>query len=377
MEIKDRVVTWFIQNIILPRREIVDKPGFVVTTFTEKNQTTYLRDLFLSEQLFELIENKIVQKYGVAGKQVLYSAGKKFGYLYGSMSNFPTVKEFTKKELLDFAYLLVRYIEGTFASEAKHGINLDEKTFTIYFKDYVICRHNGLGYIMTDGGIAGIWAYAMQDKSLEGTQLECEGRGNDRCLVMCAPLKKIEEKTKNYFCEKNLPEQKFDEVYKTMNEIRATNYAQNSLRKLLDTGFFEYKKGILSYKKIRFFHCESHILYLLEQEISKLKNGEKTLFDTCFEYGKFVRETYGETDYHKFITDYFPALGFGDIAVMESNKLSVAAIYYPWTVFSEKSKYIIFRGIMSGLVSSALNKKIEFKKFDVTIRDYLTLTITV
>jgi hypothetical protein len=115
----------------------------------------------------------------------------------------------------------------------------------------------------------------------------------------------------------------------------------------------------------------------LEQEIANLKDGERVLFDICFEYGKLLRETYGGKDYEKFISDFFPALGFGDITVLDPNRPSIAAIYYPWTVFSEKSKYIIFRGVMSGIVSSSLGKKIEFKEFDIDVRDYLTLTISV
>jgi len=45
--VKDRVVTWWIQNIIIPRQEIIDQPGFVVTTFTEKKFKAYLREFFI------------------------------------------------------------------------------------------------------------------------------------------------------------------------------------------------------------------------------------------------------------------------------------------------------------------------------------------
>jgi len=376
MPVKDRVVTWFIQNIVIPRREIIDKPGFIVTTFTEENQTTYLREFFLPEPLLEIIENKIVQCYSEQGKQVLYSAGKKFGYLYGSMSNFPTINNCSKKEFADFVYYFVRYTEGTFAEQANHQLDIEQKISTMSVKEWVVCRHNGLGYIMTDGGCAGICAYEFQDKSIEGTQLYCQGRGDEECFIICAPEKNLQEKTNKFFRETNLPEQKFDDIYKTMNEIRQTTYSHNSLKDLLDAGFFDYRRGIISYKNIRFFHCESHILYLLEQEIEKLKGGEQILFDACFEFGKLVRETYGETDYQKFISDFFPAIGFGDITVLDPDKC-IAAIYYPWSVFSEKSKYIIFRGMLSGIVSSSLEKNIKFNNFTIDKGTYLTLTISV
>ncbi len=376
MPVKDRIVSWYIRNVILPKKEIIDQPGFIITTLSGGRQPIYLRDLFLSEPLFELIENIIVKNYGDEGRQVLYSAGKKFGYVYSSMSNFPTIETCTKKEFSEFAYFLVRFVEGTYAQHAQHKIDMDNKTFTLSLKDYIVCRHNGLGHIMTEGGIAGIWAYSMEDKSIEGKQIECQGRGSDNCIVECGPLELIQEKSNDFFRETDLPDLKFNTTYKTMNEIRPTEYSSNSLQRLLNAGFFTYKRGILSYKDQRFFACDSHVLYFLEEQISKLKDGEEILFNTCFEYGKKLREIYGGKEYKKFIPDFFSALGFGDILVIDSDGYKIGAIYFPWTYLSEKSKYIIFRGLMSGIISSAIDKKVEFKNFDISIRNYLTLTIT-
>jgi len=377
MPVKDKIVSWWIQNVILPKREIIDKPGFVVTTFTEGTKIIYLRDFFLPEQLFELIENNIVRSYGNQGKQALYSAGKKFGHLFASLSDFPSIQNSDKKTLFNFAYLFIRYLEGTYAKQANHEMDFEKKMFSISFKDYIICRHNGFGYIMTDGGIAGIWSFVMQDKSLEGVQLKCQGRGDDECFVICAPEKSIEEKTEIFFRETDLSELKFDIMYKAMNEIRETTYAKNSLKDLIDAGFFYFHGGILSYKNNRFFHCDTHVLFLLEQEIAKLPGGEQILFDASFEYGKLLRKTYGENDYQKFIPDFFSALGFGDILVVDSENLRIVTMFYPWTIFSKQTKYIIYRGIMSGIVSDATGKDIKFNNFNEDISQYLTLTITV
>jgi hypothetical protein len=191
MPVKDRIVTWFIQHVLLPKIEIIDNQGYIVNTFSYKNQTTYLREIFLPELLFELIENKIVQQYGDQGKQALYSAGKKFGYVYSSMSGFPTIKNVPEKELLDFAYFFVRFVECTFAQQANHEIDFESKSFHVFLKNFVICRHNGLGYFMADGGIAGIWAYVVQDMSIEGKQLECQGRGYKECHVFVHLKKKL------------------------------------------------------------------------------------------------------------------------------------------------------------------------------------------
>lgn len=376
MQIKDRIVTWYIQNIILPRREIIDNPGFLITAFTDKKHVTYLRDLLLPEKLFEEIESTIASAYGDQGQQVLYSAGKKFGYIYSSMSNLPTINTSTNKELEDFAYLMLRFVEGTYAKQANHEVDFEKKTLQILFDNYIICRHNGLGYIMTNGSLAGLWAYIVQDNTVEGIQLKCQGRGDDNCHILCAPEKTIQEKIHRYYRENEMNIHKSESMYKALNEIRPTR-STNSLKRLLDAGFFKFSHGVFSYKDMRFFLCDSHILYFLEQEISKLKNGEEVLFDVCFEYGKFLQQIYGGKDFQKFIPDFFPALGFGDIIILDPHKPRLASMYYPWSVYSKDSKYIIFRGIMSGFISSSLEKEIKFTKYTMDIRTCLTLTIDI
>ncbi len=377
MPVKDRVVTWYIQNIIIPRREIIDKPGFVVTTFTEQKYTTYLREFFIPEPLFENIESTIVEKYGDRGRQALYSAGKKFGYLYASMSNFPSVKNAVNDELSQFAYLFVRYCEGVFASKASHELDLKTGEFQINFTDYIVCRHNGHGQLMAEGGSAGIWSYVMQDKSFEAVQTECQGRGDSRCSVFCAPQDKIKGVTNNFFIETDLSDRLFDASYKALNEIRNTKYAKNSLRRLIDLGFYEFKHGILSYKKMRFFPIEAHLLYILENEILKLEKGEQILFDICYNFGKDLQVLYGDVDYQQFILDFFPGLGFGEIIELDIERHLIAAIYYPWTVYSEISKFIILRGVLSGFLSNALKKNIILDKYEIDIKSYLTITMSI
>ena len=375
MPVKDRVVTWFIQNVVIPKREIIDNPGFIVTTFTEYKQETYLREIFLGEFLFELIEDKIIERYGDQGKQVLYSAGKKFGYLYASLSNFPTINNHSIKELNDFLYSFVRYLEVTFSRQATHEINFEEKSFTIALKDYIVCRHNGHGYIMTEGGTAGIWAFMMQDNEIESSHLECQGRGDSNCLILCAPKDKILEKTKDCYHESNLFELKFGEKYKVLNEIRKTTYARYSMRDLIDTGLIDFKDGSFSYKNMRLFGTESHILYILEREIAKLDGGEEVLFEACFSFGKFLCEIYDGNDYNKFIPDFFSALGFGDIFVNNINGIQINFSFYPWTTFSDDSTYVILRGVLSGFISNAIGENIYFSKSSIDVGSYLTLTV--
>lgn len=374
MPFKDRLFSWFIKNILLPKIEIIDKPGFIIDAFTDKNNETYLRDIFIEEQLFSIIEKRIVEWYGNRGRQALYSAGKKFGYVYSSVSNFTRLDENNKKEFLDFAYFLVRYITAIYSEKTKHEIDLKRKRFSIELDNYVVCHENGLGHIMTEGGISGIWAHMVKDKTVEGLQIECQGRGDKKCVLVAQPLTEFKKDRLNPFIEIDLTDLLFTEEYKKFNSIRKTEFAQNSLKKLLDTNIFNYSKGVLTYKGLRYFHCESHCLYLIEEEVAKLSNGENNLFDICFEFGKKLQKEYGGEDYKEFINDYFPALGWGDVFVLGSkNTLSIKSIYYPWTIYSKNSKYIIFRGILSGFISACTGNNIRLNKWKQELTDYLTV----
>lgn len=377
MVLQDKIVTWFLQNVIIPRQEIIDKPGFLVTTISEKNQKAYMRDLLLSEGFFEKLEKRVVDQYKDLGRQTLYSAGKKFGYIYAELSRFPQINRVKDRDLENFIFFLVRYIEGTYASDATHELDLKNKTFKIKLKNYIVCRHDGIGLVMTDGGIAGIGAWLYDDTSVEGVQTKCQGRGDDECEVMCASADKLGAVSKSVLSQTDLPRYTFDEEYEVRNRIREATYAKNSFKTMLDNRFFGYEKGILLYKGKRLFLDDSHILFILEKEISQLPNGKEALFEAAFDEGKEIATSYGGGDWGIFITDYLSSNGFGDVAILDNKDPKIGIIYYPWTKFSDGSEYIIIRGFLSGILSQCANKKIILDLIDVTIDEYLTVMIGV
>ncbi|RLF57798.1 MAG: hypothetical protein DRN25_06005 [Thermoplasmata archaeon] len=374
--IKDRVAVWYIQNVIIPKIEIIDKPGFIVTTFTEQGRTTYLREFLLPEGLLERIEDKFTEKFGRKGEELLYSSGKKFGYSYVSLSNFPRKDEMGEAEFKRFAYNFVMYIAAVFAKWAKYQINLKEETFSIRFRDYIVCRHNGKGFILTEGGVAGIWAYEMKRKDIEATQVQCQGRGDKLCMVDCAPADALSEKYGEIKMERSLPEIRYSDEYRLMNSIRMPIYAKNSMKTLIDSGYFLYKKGSIMHERERFFPCESHLVYILEEEAKKLKGGREVLFNACFEWGKEFATINAERISKNFISDIFSSLGFGDISVAEkSGRVEVTSFHYPWTVFSEKSGYDVFRGVLSGIFSYITGKYTELELVDVEVGDSLIIRL--
>jgi len=379
MEIKDRIISWFVRNVIIPKMEIINKSGFIICKVTEKKTTTFLRELFLPESLYCSLEERMFLNYSKSkAHKILYSIGKKFGYIYSSLSNFPNVKISTEKEIENFIYYFIRYMEATYAKKIGYKINFQQKLYEMIMDNYVICRYNGIGHLLSDGGSAGVWAYMLQDPTIEAVQPKCQGRGDKECLVVSAPYETLTKMGyKPIKCIK-LEKMKLTNNYIRFNKIRETKYSKYSLRDLIDIGFFQYSHGQITYNNERFFLCEASFMYILEKELKKVKNGLKVLWDCSFEFGKKLTEISKKQDPCKFIMDFFPALGFGDILATESGeKYKIYVNYFPWLNWWKDIDFTMFRGMLSGVISGFTEKKVELKKIKKdTSRGHLSLFIS-
>ncbi|MCK4634452.1 MAG: hypothetical protein KAT37_01120 [Candidatus Aenigmarchaeota archaeon] len=369
MTVKDEIVTWFLRNIIIPKNEIIDSPGFIVLKLSMEKEVTNLREIFLPEFLISKLETCLVDKYGKKGKQLLYSIGKKFGYMYSKNSNYPTLETSTKKEFLNFTYIVVRYLEAIYAKKIKEEIDVENKIFKIKTGGYIICNENGLGYILTDGSIAGVWTYGTGDPTIEGVQVKCQGRGDKECEIICAPENYFKNKKIDFFKERDYSDLEIcRKDYNEINKIRPTKFATNSFLKLLDSDFFEQKHGVITGKDGRYILLEASFLYILEKELKKVKDGLKILWGVSFDFGKKLAKISKADDPCKFIMEFFPALGFGDIMATKSGeKYEIYVNYFPWLKWADEINFTMFRGILSGVISGSVNKKVELKKIEKDI----------
>jgi len=165
--VKDGLMSEFM-HLILSRSEVIDKPGFVITRVTGDPSKFFFRDLFLPENLFVNLEKIVIEKFKRKGVYALYSAGKKFGYRYAMMSRQKTLADSSTKEVDHQIYLFVRYVEIVYARSIEHKSNPESKYYEAEMEDYVICRKNGLGHILTEGAQAGMVAYVLNDPFIEG-----------------------------------------------------------------------------------------------------------------------------------------------------------------------------------------------------------------
>ncbi len=377
MAIKDGIMSWFIRNIVIPRTEIIDCPGFIVLKLSEKGKKTYLRELFFPEGLLADLEKKVVSEAGDKGGQALYSAGKKFGFRFASTSNYPVVSKSSQRELKNFLYMFLRYMESTYAHRLDCKVDFRQRKYTMTMDKYIVCNKNGIGLILTGGGSAGVWAYMQEDPTIEGVQTKCQGRGADKCQVVCTPLKNLRSTYNGkIFAEKDMSNLGLSGEYAHINEIRPTSYAKESLKNLLDSGFFKSKEGVIIRNSERYFLCESSLFYLSERELEKVGLSDLT-FQVSFDFGKRIAKNESSTNYANFITDYLSALGWGDVILLrDDSSYKVLSAYFPWCRFSESSNYLIYRGLLSGMVSGFTKKDVFFKHHKLN-KDGSKITLTI
>ena len=97
-----------------------------------------------------------------------------------------------------------------------------------------------------------------------------------------------------------------------------------------------------------------------------------------FDFGKNLAKNVGNEQYKKFIMDYLPSLGYGDVLVSSDNEAyKIIASYFPWTEYFTDLKFTLFGGICSGMLSEFTDKKIILDKVNTSITNgYLDLVIS-
>lgn len=363
MVVKDRIVTWFIRNIIIPRMEDIDHPGYIVSHLDRSNKSNIVRQILSPESLFVEIEEKVFKQFGMKGRKALYRAGKTFGYDYGISNNFKTLNKSSKKEIKKLISYLVPYIETLYASNMSYEIDMDKQVFRLELDNFVVCRKNGIGDIITSGAIAGFWSVIMDNPDIEGVQFECQGRGDPKCNLICAPKKELKKMNYSYFDTPAVKVLQTNSEYQVRNQIKKTTHITKSLKTLVGSNIFDYKHGVLKYKDDRYFITEASLPDLLEIYLSKLGAG-RLLFDVAFEFGSRICQYNKDTN---FFSDYLSALGWGEVIFNISQKtVKILSNHLPWTMYSDKTKKLVFCGLLSGLVSEYLNKRTELKLTNIS-----------
>jgi predicted hydrocarbon binding protein len=360
MTIKDEIVKWYIQNIEMPDREVLDHPGFIGERLGDRQ--FFLREIAVPEDILVTLENRI------SDSDKLYQVGKEFGYRYAQSSRFVQYDDVDRKKFLKKIYLLTRYVESiSYGQNLNNSIDYENQVFTLNMENYIVCRKNGNGYILSSGGIAGIWSYLIENTQSEGVQISCEGKGDDYCSVICAPRNVLDKKGRNY-TEADISPNALNIAndYNRRNQKQETDFAENSLQDLIDVGFFTHENGLIYHDEDRYVLSESSLVYLLEK---KLDTEAEQLFNAAYTYGQQLADQESDRDMEKFITEYLSACGWGDTLIKETDDgFEVQAHLFPWTRFYEETTFPIYRGLVSGLLSGFTGRDVALTAMEKDLK---------
>ncbi|MEW6036387.1 MAG: hypothetical protein AB1529_07280 [Candidatus Micrarchaeota archaeon] len=352
---------WFMKNLILPNNEIIDKPGYIANLqLGQKSGKIYMREVFVPETYMADVEDAFIERYGVEGKRALYEAGKRWGILFDEVVRAPTKKQMSAEEFRGFVDTLIKYLKSEYASDMSYSLDMDNDTLELISKDLLICSKNGKGYFLL-GALTGAWSFITCRDDVEGAQRACQGQGSPECVMVCAPKGSL--RPGEYFRVER-SETMSVERYAFLNKLRKLDYAKNSLLDLLTARIVTYEGGFFRLGNERLVFNECSFIYVLESVLARLEGGEELFFKVTFDYFKrFGRKMKIS---RKGITDLLPALGWGGILVGSDNS-SVLCESHPWAGAGVRSRFVMFRGMLSGLVSSYSGRDVFYRRANTSI----------
>ena len=204
MDIKDNLVRLYIRRFVIPKALILDKPGFVDFKISGKTNV-FARQVLVPEGFFIQLEKDIIEEYGDAGRSAIYSIGKKFGYSFSQLGRFENIKDHPGNGIKDWIIIASKFVEGTYASEIRQEIDLSSKTVNYTLKNFVICRKLGYDFFLATGGAAGVIAWLLQDKTIEGYYSNSKVVDNKYiCNVTCSTFDNLKSSKDKVFRETNL-----------------------------------------------------------------------------------------------------------------------------------------------------------------------------
>jgi hypothetical protein len=373
MRIIDKLYSLYIKNIILPGTEDFSTPGYIFTKLTNDPKQTILRDVFFPEDLIIELELKTVEKRSMEGRKCLYAIGKNCGYTYAKFSGMETIKtKPDKKDIEKYMRLILLFIAGTYGSDLAYELDVERKIHRFSFTEYVVCKKNGIGEIFFSGSATGIADWVQQDTQLEGTQIECIGRGDKRCTLLVALPEKIKELGYTAFEVPELLEVKMTEEYFQFNKPLPTKSVKSSLNELIANKIMTFDNLKLLFNNKRFFECDCHYVYILEH----LYQDDETLFNVSFHFYKQLGEEIRDKLTKEYISDFLGAIGWGDIIIY--SKENVYINHYPYTTLYNKTTYPIIRGMLSGFLTALYQEDIRLLKAEPYVdSNTFSLIITV
>ncbi len=369
MGLIDKGIDWYIHNILTRKVEDYNSPGMLFVKFNSPSGQVFSRIVLIPESILARFEDIIVEKNGLDGEKLLYLIGKKSGYNIGQVFQAPQYSEKNAKSTMMYLEFIMKF---NFSTWARGGDLLEKdgekKKFVVRYKGHIVCSKNGKGYMLTQGIDTGFLSYLMNDLSLEGTQIRCEGRQDEECEEIVATKEYFDSTNTSFIDLQSVPLEiaKEQNQYKKFNEKRTCKFAKYSLKQLITSKKFILDNRIITYSNLRFVNISDIFLYVLE---NLLEHGEMKdwLYQISFEEGQ------GVIDIHDLnsVTNLVSALGWGDLIVrQEKSDIFFYLDLFPWRVLEKDiSDFSLVSGFISGMVSKVLKKEVKLRKIEKGYHD--------
>ena len=370
MDIKDNLVRFYIQNFIINKSQNIEVPGFIFFKLSGKTPI-FARQVIMPEDFFVNLES-ILSKKGKDTQQILYGAGKKFGYRFSLLGGFSDSDTKKGKDLIDYINIINKFIEGTYALKIECDVDLVTKECTYLMENPIIVNKLGYGVFLPLGAAAGLLSYIFKDVSIEGV-LEKFDLASKEGTLLYAPKDYLNKKGKTFFTETNLKGLEPTPDYIKLNKIKQLKYSKYSFKMLLDSKLFSFNNGVIMNNDERYFILEVSALYIIEKELELYSDD---IYDAAFNTGYKMLKSINNAS-KKTVIDYMSAFGWGDILILnKEDSYTVNVDYFPYTKFYNEVKLVIFSGLIAGMLSIITNKNIRFRKIDKKVSaGYLSISL--
>ena len=348
-----------IENTPLSKAKIFDKKGYISYGFYSLDgRNFFVRNLVIPEMFFTELENLVVKNKGHdEGIKELYRVGKRFGYRYAMFNRFPrgNINRLTLSTIFNF------FVDAGYAkSIILSNVDLISKTFELQTENLVITSKNGMGYVLTVGGVVGLCCQLTSDYFLEGNVKKIS---NSRYVLTISNPEILKQRSIKYFTENEIPQKINFSSYMQNNFPQETrSEALKSFGELLKEGTLDYKPGIISVKESRerVIIVEISLFFDIEETFDK-----ETVYNAA--YLPFHNIGFHYTKYQnplENLAELFSAFGFGLVEVKEgvANKTTILFNGYPWyPKATEYTSFPILRGAVEGFLNGNSERRYKAK----------------
>lgn len=360
MRIREKINRFLMKKTLKSKIENLSQPGFISFGIGLGATGKELREVFLPEEIYSEIENRFEEEFGDEGAAMLYRAGRKYGWRYTDIAEFPENHEGTDKEVEKFVRFFSNYISTAYASKADFNFDIEDQTYELHIDKCSVCRQNGKGYTVSQGALSGVIARIYSNPDIHAVQDRCVGRDDKKCHVICSEINKLPVDPVSTFSDFN--SKPLSRKYETVNEPRELEHTKRSLEELTEEGMLEYRENLLYHKDRRQVPMEISMPYFIDREAEEKEGAPLILFDVSYKIGKDL----GEGEDLSYTTKYLGALGWGDINPVEDGE-KIEINHFPWTIYSKNTDFNIFRGLISGMVSAIKDEEVRYNNYETNL----------